>query len=85
MLTRMQAVRSAFRQFVVIRLRVDSGLYPRTRDRRTVSVFSIVYGAHEPWPYNGADELHSVFDKRKIQDNWRMTGPQIRQWRQAHS
>jgi putative ABC transport system permease protein len=55
----------------------------------TVSVFSIVYAVlMNPWPYAGADRICtiSLLDKAGNEDNWNgLTGPQIRQLRQAHS
>ena len=55
----------------------------------TVSVFSIVYAVlMNPWPYAGADRICeiSLLDKAGTEDNWSgLTGPQIRQLRQAHS
>ncbi|MDX6458578.1 MAG: hypothetical protein QOE55_2275, partial [Acidobacteriaceae bacterium] len=90
MLTMLQDVRFAFRQFVahpgfaltaVLSLALGIGA--------TVSVFSIVYAVlMNPWPYNGADRICtlSFLDKAGNQDNWSgLTGPQIRQLRQAHS
>src|SRR5579862_6172271 len=55
----------------------------------TVSVFSIVYAVlMNPWPYAGADRICNLWllDKAGNPDNWGgLTGPQIRQLRQAHS
>src|ERR1700679_459032 len=54
----------------------------------TVSVFSIVYAVlMNPWPYAGADRICSIslLDKAG-RDDWNgLTGPQIRQLRQARS
>ena len=89
MLTLLQDVRYAFRQFgnhagfaltAILSLALGIGA--------TVSVFSIVYAAlMNPWPYPGADRIStiSLLDKAG-QDDWNgLTGPQIRQLRQAHS
>ncbi len=89
MLTLLQDVRYAFRQFgnhagfaltAILSLALGIGA--------TVSVFSIVYAALiNPWPYPGADRIStiSLLDKAG-QDDWNgLTGPQIRQLRQAHS
>src|SRR3984885_3125515 len=90
MLTFLQDVRFAFRQFAshpgfaltaILSLALGIGA--------TVSVFSIVYAVlMNPWPYAGADRICtlSFLDKAGNQDNWAgLTGPQIRQLRQAHS
>ncbi len=90
MLTFLQDVRFAFRQFgnhagfaltAILSLALGIGA--------TVSVFSIVYAVlMNPWPYAGADRICtlSFLDKAGNQDNWSgLTGPQIRQLRQAHS
>jgi putative ABC transport system permease protein len=87
--TFLQDVRYAFRQFgnhsgfaltAILSLALGIGA--------TVSVFSIVYAVlMNPWPYTGADRIStiSLLDKAG-QDNWNgLTGPQIRQLRQAHS
>jgi MacB-like periplasmic core domain len=90
MLKFLQDVRFAFRQFAshpgfaltaVLSLALGIGA--------TVSVFSIVYAVlMNPWPYAGADRICtlSFLDKSSNEDNWSgLTGPQIRQLRQAHS
>ncbi len=90
MLTFLQDVRFALRQFVnhpgftltaILSLALGIGA--------TVSVFSIVYAVlMNPWPYAGADRICtlSLLDKAGNQDNWGgLTGPQIRQLRQARS
>src|SRR5450755_383431 len=90
MLTFLQDVRFALRQFVnrpgftltaILSLALGIGA--------TVSVFSIVYAVlMNPWPYAGADRISTVslLDKAGNEDNWSgLTGPQIRQLRQAHS
>jgi putative ABC transport system permease protein len=87
--TFLQDVRYAFRQFgnhpgfaltAILSLALGIGA--------TVSVFSIVYAVlMNPWPYAGADRIStiSLLDKAG-EDNWNgLTGPQIRQLRQAHS
>ncbi len=55
----------------------------------TVSVFSIVYAVlMNPWPYAGADRMYfpTLLDKTGNEADWNgLTGPQIRQLRQAHS
>jgi putative ABC transport system permease protein len=86
----LQDVRYAFRQFgnhagfaltAVLSLALGIGA--------TVSVFSIVYSVlMNPWPYAGADRICfiSLLDKAGDESNWSgLTGPQIRQLRQAHS
>jgi predicted permease len=90
MRTFLQDVRFALRQFAnhtgfaltaVLSLALGVGA--------TVSVFSIVYAVlMNPWPYPGADRICtlSFLDKAGNEDNWGgITGPQIRQLRQAHS
>jgi predicted permease len=90
MLTFLQDVRFAFRQFsnhagfaltAVLSLALGIGA--------TVSVFSIVHAVlMNPWPYAGADRICtiSLLDKAGKEDNWSgLSGPQIRQLRQAHS
>ncbi len=90
MLTFLQDVRYAFRQFgnhagfaltAILSLALGIGA--------TVSVFSIVYAVlMNPWPYPGADRICtlSFLDKAGNQDNWSgVSGPQIRQLRQAHA
>jgi putative ABC transport system permease protein len=89
MRTFLQDVRFAFRQFAnhtgfaltaVLSLALGVGA--------TVSVFSIVYAVlMNPWPYTGADRICtlSLLDKAGNEDSWGITGPQIRQLRQAHS
>jgi hypothetical protein len=87
--TFLQDVRYAFRQFgnhpgfaltAILSLALGIGA--------TVSVFSIVYAVlMNPWPYAGADRISSIslLDKAG-EDNWNgLTGPQIRQLRQARS
>ena len=84
-----QDLRYAFRQFgnhpgfaltAILSLALGIGA--------TVSVFSIVYAVlMNPWPYAGADRIStiSLLDKAG-EDNWNgLTGPQIKQLRQAHS
>jgi putative ABC transport system permease protein len=55
----------------------------------TVSVFSIVYAVlMNPWPYAGADRMYfpTMLDKAGNEADWEgLTGPQIRQLRQAHA
>jgi putative ABC transport system permease protein len=55
----------------------------------TVSVFSIVYAVlMNPWPYAGADRMYfpTLLDKAGNEADWNgLTGPQIRQLRQAHA
>jgi putative ABC transport system permease protein len=88
--TFLQDVRYAFRQFgnqpgfaltAILSLALGIGA--------TVSVFSIVYAVlMNPWPYAGADRIGtiSLLDKAGTEDDWSgLTGPQIRQLRQAHS
>src|SRR3984885_14817175 len=89
MRTFLQDIRFAFRQFAnhtgfaltaVLSLALGVGA--------TVSVFSIVYAVlMNPWPYIGADRICtlSLLDKAGNEDSWGITGPQIRQLRQAHS
>ena len=87
--TFLQDLRFAFRQFgnhpgfaltAILSLALGIGA--------TVSVFSIVYAVLiNPWPYAGADRICtiSLLDKAG-EDNWNgLTGPQIRQLRQARS
>jgi len=89
MLTFVQDVRFAFRQFhshagfaltAIVSLALGVGA--------TVSVFSIVYAVlMNPWPYAGADRICTIalLDKTG-NDDWNgLTGPQTRQLRQAHS
>jgi putative ABC transport system permease protein len=89
MLTFLQDIRYAFRQFgnhagfaltAILSLALGIGA--------TVSVFSIVYAVlMNPWPYSGADRIctPSFLDKAGNQDDWTgVSGPQIRQLRQAH-
>src|ERR1700691_5457849 len=88
--TFLQDLRYAFRQFgnhsgfaltAILSLALGIGA--------TVSVFSIVYAVlMNPWPYAGADRIGtiSLLDKAGTEDDWSgLTGPQIRQLRQAHS
>src|SRR5271156_5512106 len=88
--TFLQDVRFAFRQFgkhpgfaltAILSLALGIGA--------TVSVFSIVYSVlMNPWPYAGADRIcvFSLLDRVGENANWNgLTGPQIRQLRQAHS
>ena len=90
MLTFLHDVRFAFRQFAhnagfaltaILSLALGIGA--------TVSVFSIVYAVLlKPWPYPGADRICTIalLDKAGNRDNWSgLSGPQIRQLRQAHS
>jgi putative ABC transport system permease protein len=90
MLTFLQDIRFAFRQFrnhpgfaltAILSLALGIGA--------TVSVFSIIYAVlMNPWPYTGADRICeiSLLDKAGNEDNWSgLTGPQIRQLRQAHA
>jgi hypothetical protein len=55
----------------------------------TVSVFSIVYAVlMNPWRYSGADRMcfPTLLDKTGNEADWNgLSGPQIRQLRQAHS
>jgi predicted permease len=55
----------------------------------TVSVFSIVYAVlMNPWPYAGADRMYfpTLLDQAGEETDWNgLTGPQIRQLRQAHA
>src|SRR5215467_14967821 len=54
----------------------------------TVSVFSVLYGAViDPWPYAGFDRVCQINTINKAGDERQpdMTGPQVRQMRQAHS
>jgi putative ABC transport system permease protein len=87
--TFLQDLRYAFRQFgnhpgfaltAILSLALGIGA--------TVSVFSIVYAVlMNPWPYAGADRICtiSLLDKAG-EDNWNgLTGPQVRQLRQARS
>jgi putative ABC transport system permease protein len=89
MLTFLQDIRFAFRQFrnhpgfastAALSLALGIGA--------TVSVFSIIYAVlMNPWPYTGADRICEIsfLDKAGNEDNWSgLTGPQIRQLRQAH-
>jgi putative ABC transport system permease protein len=87
--TFLQDVRYAFRQFgnhsgfaltALLSLALGIGA--------TVSVFSIVYAVlMNPWPYAGADRICNIalLDKAG-ENNWNgLTGPQVRQLRQARS
>jgi putative ABC transport system permease protein len=87
--TFLQDLRYAFRQFgnhpgfaltAILSLALGIGA--------TVSVFSIVYAVlMNPWPYAGADRIDtiSLLDKAG-EDNWNgLTGPQLRQLKQARS
>jgi putative ABC transport system permease protein len=87
--TFLQDLRYAFRQFgnhpgfaltAILSLALGIGA--------TVSVFSIVYAVlMNPWPYAGADRICRValLDKAG-EDNWNgLTGPQLRQLKQARS
>jgi predicted permease len=52
----------------------------------TVSVFSIIYGVlMNPWPYTGADRIcmFALLDKSGDEANYGLSGPQMRQLRQA--
>jgi len=54
----------------------------------TVSVFSIIYSVLvNPWPYADANHIFQAnfVDKSGDEDSWGLTGPQIRQLRQAHA
>lgn len=54
----------------------------------TVAVYSILYDAVlHPWPYAGIDRIVDVWitDNAGHDGDWGLTGPQIRQIRQAHS
>ncbi len=54
----------------------------------TVAVYSILYDAVlNPWPYAGMDRISDVWltDNSGREDTWGLTGPQIRQLRQAHA
>jgi predicted permease len=54
----------------------------------TVAVYSILYDAVlHPWPYAGIDRICDVWltDNSGRDDTWSLTGPQIRQLRQAHA
>ena len=86
----LQDVRFAFRQFgshpgfaltAILSLALGIGA--------TVSVFSIVYAVlMNPWPYAGADRMYfpTMLDKTGNEADWNgLTGPQIRQLRQAHA
>ena len=91
MLTFLQDVRFAFRQFgnhagfaltAILSLALGIGA--------TVSVFSIVYAVlMNPWPYAGADRictLSSCWTKPEMKiTGAACTGPQIQQLRQAHA
>ena len=90
MLIFVQDIRFAFRQFrnhpgfaLTATLPLALGI------GATVSVFSIVYAVlMNPWPYIGADRICGIsfLDKAGNEDNWSgLTGPQIRQLRQAHA
>jgi predicted permease len=90
MRTLLQDVRFAFRQFrshpgfaitAILSLALGIGA--------TVSVFSIVYAVLiNPWPYAGADRICtlSLLDPAGNESNWSgLSGPQIRELRQARS
>jgi putative ABC transport system permease protein len=54
----------------------------------TVAVYSILYDAVlHPWPYAGMERIADVWltDDAGHEDTWGLTGPQIRQLRQAHA
>jgi predicted permease len=54
----------------------------------TVAVYSILYDAVlHPWPYAGIDRICDVWitDNAGRDGTWGLTGPQIRQLRQAHA
>jgi putative ABC transport system permease protein len=54
----------------------------------TVAVYSILYDAVlHPWPYAGIERICDVWltDNAGREDTWGLTGPQIRQLRQAHA
>jgi putative ABC transport system permease protein len=54
----------------------------------TVAVYSILYDAVlHPWPYAGMDRISDVWltDNAGREGTWGLTGPQIRQLRQAHA
>jgi predicted permease len=54
----------------------------------TVAVYSILYDAVlHPWPYAGMERISDVWltDNAGREDTWGLTGPQIRQLRQAHA
>jgi putative ABC transport system permease protein len=54
----------------------------------TVAVYSILYDAVlHPWPYAGFERVCDVWltDNGGHEDTWGLTGPQIRQLRQAHA
>ncbi len=54
----------------------------------TVAVYSILYDAVlHPWPYAGMDRICQVWqiDSAGREGMWGLTGPQIRQLRQAHA
>jgi len=54
----------------------------------TVAVYSILYDAVlHPWPYAGIDRICDVWitDNAGHDDSWNLTGPEIRQLRQAHA
>jgi predicted permease len=54
----------------------------------TVAVYSILYDAVlNPWPYAGFERVSDVWltDNAGREDTWGLTGPQIRQLRQAHA
>ncbi len=54
----------------------------------TVAVYSILYDAVlHPWPYAGIERIADVWitDNAGHEGTWNLTGPQIRQLRQAHA
>jgi putative ABC transport system permease protein len=54
----------------------------------TIAVYSILYDAVlHPWPYAGIDRIVDVWitDSAGRNGSWGLTGPQIRQLRQAHA
>src|SRR5215469_13080044 len=54
----------------------------------TIAVYSILYDAVlHPWPYAGIERICDVWitDNAGHEDTWGLTGPQIRQLRQAHA
>ncbi|HVU47232.1 MAG TPA: ABC transporter permease [Terracidiphilus sp.] len=54
----------------------------------TVAVYSVLYDAVlHPWPYAGIDRICQIWltDKAGHEDTWGLTGPQIRQLRQAQA
>src|ERR1700676_1699429 len=89
MLTILQDIRFAFRQFAshpgfaltaILSLALWIGA--------TVSVFSIIYAVlMNPWPYQGADRIANValLDKSGKEQNYGLNGPQTRDLTKAHS